>query len=128
MTLRLAIIGDVHLRFDSTDVRQLDAAGYDAVLFVGDLAGYDQRGGRRVARAIATLRTPAFVLPGNHDGPHLLQLASEVFPALSGLRPLLGGRQGARCAALDAALGDARLVAYELLSVGGRHRARRSPP
>ena len=76
--MRLALIGDVHLRFDADDVRALDGAGYDAVLFAGDLAGYAHRGGLRTARAIASLRTPAIVIPGNHDGAHPQQLLAEV--------------------------------------------------
>lgn len=117
--IRFAVIGDVHTHFDATDVRQLDAAGYDLVLFVGDLAGYLDPG-HEVARQIATLRTPALVLPGNHDGVSLPHLAAEIFdwrPA----RRVLELDQGRRCAALADALGPVPLVGYSLhdVEVGG---------
>lgn len=76
--VQLGIVGDVHLAFSPRDVGVLDAAGYDAILFVGDLSGYGERGGLEVARVIATLRTPTFVIPGNHDAAHVSQLAAEV--------------------------------------------------
>lgn len=76
--MRLAVIGDVHVRFDRADAEALDAEGYDAVLFAGDLAGYSHRGGLHVARAIATLRTPALVVPGNHDAVLAPQMLAEI--------------------------------------------------
>lgn len=78
LPVRLALIGDVHLRFDARDAAEIDGASYDAVLFVGDLAGYSHRGGLRVARAIAALRTPAVAIAGNHDGAHPHQLLAEM--------------------------------------------------
>jgi uncharacterized protein (TIGR04168 family) len=105
---RLAVLGDVHLAFDAVDVRLLDAAGYDAILFVGDLAGYRQSGGLAVARIIATLRTPAFVIPGNHDAVTPAQLAAEVVESTAAVDALervpFGEGQEARVAALAAAL------------------------
>ena len=47
----IAVVGDVHGHFDAVDVRQLDAAGYDLILFVGDLTGYRPGSGVAVARA-----------------------------------------------------------------------------
>lgn len=113
MTVRIAVLGDVHTHFDDRDAEWLDDAGYHVILFVGDLAGYRQREGVRVARSIARLRTPTLVLPGNHDGPHLLHLASEVF----GWRHLsshLGGFMGRRLDRLRGALGPAQLAGYSL--------------
>ncbi|MFW6051055.1 MAG: metallophosphoesterase [Myxococcota bacterium] len=119
MAVRIAVIGDVHRRFDDRDVAWLDASDYDLILFVGDLAGYRQREGLQVARIIARLRKPALVLPGNHDGPHLLQLAAEVFGW--GLAPHLGGRMHRRVARLERALAPVPLAGYSLhpRSVGG---------
>lgn len=119
MTARIAVIGDIHRRFDDHDVRWLDGSDYDLLLFVGDLAGYGQRGGLEVARRIARLRKPALVLPGNHDGPHLGQLAAEVFdwrPA-----PWLGGGMDRRVRRIERALGPVPLVGYSLhpQSIGG---------
>ncbi|MFW5921106.1 MAG: metallophosphoesterase [Polyangiales bacterium] len=115
--LRIAVVGDVHLRWDATDVAQLDEAGYDLVLFVGDLAGYRERGGLQTARRIAPLRTPALLMPGNHDAVPLLQLAAET----CGWRRTahwLGGTQDRRCHALEEALGDVPLAGYSLHTVG----------
>ena len=113
--MRLGVVGDVHLCFDETDVEQLDAEGYDAILFVGDLAAYSHRGGLTVAQTIARLGTPTFVMPGNHDAAHVGQLAAEVFEA-DLLIPLMNLGQDARRSELSDALGPARLVGYS------RHR------
>lgn len=109
---RIAVIGDVHLGWGEADVRHFEASSYDLVVFVGDLAAYGQAGGLGVARSIARLGERALVVPGNHDGTSLLQLASEVVPQLSGLRRHLGARQGRRCDALSDALGSAPLAGY----------------
>ena len=71
-------MGDVHLVWREADVRLLDAAGYDLILFVGDLAGYGTAGGLSVARKISALHTPALVMPGNHDAVTVPQLGAEV--------------------------------------------------
>lgn len=105
---RLAVVGDVHRRFDGADAQALDAGGYDAVLFVGDLAGYRWQEAHAVAGAIARLRTPAFVVPGNHDAALLPHLASEVFD-WPRLRRVSGRGMARRVARLRAALGPATL-------------------
>lgn len=110
---RIAAIGDVHRLFDARDAEQLHALGYDLILFVGDLAGYRGREALAVARHIARLETPALVIPGNHDGTHLLHLAAEVFDWRP-LRDRLGGRQHRRVARLERALGRATLAGYSL--------------
>lgn len=115
--LRLAVVGDVHLCWDEADVRYFDESDYDAVLFVGDLCGYRQRPGLRVARAIAAMRVPTLVMPGNHDGVHLLHLAAEVF----GWRRLakgLGGGQRRRVRRMERALGSATVCGYSLHPTG----------
>ncbi len=109
---RIAVVGDVHLHWSAEDVRYFDEAGYDLVLFVGDLAGYSRRGGEAVARSMASMRTPAIVIPGNHDGVNLGQLISEVFPRLRALRRPLAVGQGARCRRLDAALAGVTMGGY----------------
>ncbi len=121
--LRVAIIGDCHLRFDARDVLALDAAGLDLILFVGDLGGYRSRGAETVARVIATLETPALVLPGNHDAVIASQLLSEALPQGRALRPLLSRGQPKRVHALDAALGDVPLGGYSThaFSLRGQH-------
>ncbi|UJR82073.1 Metallophosphoesterase [Sandaracinus amylolyticus] len=118
MRVRLAVIGDVHLRFDASDVAALDARGYDALLFVGDLAGYAQRGGVKVAKVIATLRTPAIVVPGNHDATNAAQLLAEVMHN-DAAAALVSRGMSARVAELRAALGGAALGGYSLHAVRG---------
>ncbi len=117
--MRLAVIGDVHLRWDAQDTALLDAERYDAALFVGDLAGYAHRGGLTVARAIAALRTPALVVPGNHDAVRASQLVAEVMehdPSIA----LTAFGMAARVDALRCAMRPALLCGYEVRSLRAR--------
>lgn len=113
--MRLGVVGDIHLEIDEVDVELLDAQGYDALLFVGDLAAYSHRGGLEVARIIGSLQTRTLVIPGNHDAAHWGQLAAEVLEA-DAIIPLMNVGQDARLQGLEAALGGAELVGYS------RHR------
>lgn len=109
--MRLAVVGDVHLAFGPKDVAALDDRGYEAILFVGDLAGYSHRGALKVARYIAALKTKALVLPGNHDCMTAQQMLAEMMghePTIA----LLSGGEEARVAQLSDALGAARLTGY----------------
>jgi uncharacterized protein (TIGR04168 family) len=112
--VRIAVVGDVHLAFDKRDVALLDAAGYDLVLFVGDLAGYGRAGGLRVARRIARLRTPTLVLPGNHDAVTVQQLAAEVFDVPERLRSFTAIGMQRRADALARALEPVPMCGYSL--------------
>jgi uncharacterized protein (TIGR04168 family) len=112
----IGVIGDVHLFWDQDDVAFFNRGGYDLLLFVGDLAGYTQLRGRRVARSLRELRVPALCIPGNHDGLHALQLGAEIAPRARRLRHLFSRGQERRCRSLARQLGDVRLVAYS------RHR------
>ncbi|GAB5549747.1 MAG: metallophosphoesterase [Sandaracinaceae bacterium] len=119
--MRLGVIGDIHLCFDEVDVRQLDEEGYDAILVVGDLAAYSIKGGLGIAKLIASLSTPTFVMPGNHDAAHVGQMAAEVLEA-DALIPLLNLGQEQREADLAEALRPATLAGYSrhALPDGGR--------
>lgn len=112
----LGVIGDVHLFWDDEDTRFFNESGYDLLLFVGDLAGYDQRRGLRVARSMSGLQPPALCIPGNHDGLHAFQLGSEVLPRAGRVRRLFCAGQGSRCDKLNRALGPVQMVGYS------RHR------
>lgn len=102
--MRFAVVGDVHEHWDAIDVRAIDAAGYDAVLFTGDLADRLHRRTLDVARRIAELRTPALLVPGNHDGTSPLGVLAEAVGW--GLRrPGARRRHDARMSALRTALG-----------------------
>ncbi|MGB5548415.1 MAG: metallophosphoesterase [Polyangiales bacterium] len=108
----IAVIGDVHLFWDDADVAFFNRGGYDLLLFVGDLAGYTQLRGRRVARSLRKLRVPAMCIPGNHDGLHALQLGAEIAPRAHRLRNAFCRGQARRCASLERTLGDVELLGY----------------
>ncbi|MDH3653277.1 MAG: metallophosphoesterase [Myxococcales bacterium] len=108
----VAVIGDVHLFWDDADVAYFNRREYDLVLFVGDLAGYTQLRGRRVARLLRQLRVPAMCIPGNHDGLHALQLGAEIAPRAHRLRSAFCQGQAGRCASLERTLGDVELLGY----------------
>lgn len=116
--IRIGIIGDIHGSFDEADVEQLDGAGYDLLMFVGDLeplvALRGLRSGLEVAALMAELTTPALFVPGNHDTTTMAQLAAEVTgsPLLAGLTSLGHDRRADR---LTQALGPVRLCAWELI-------------
>jgi uncharacterized protein (TIGR04168 family) len=108
----IGVVGDVHLYWDDEDVAFFNSAGYNLLLFVGDLAAYTQVRGRRVARSLRKIRVPAMCIPGNHDGLHALQLGAEIAPRAHRLRNAFCEGQARRCRSLDKALGDVELVAY----------------
>jgi uncharacterized protein (TIGR04168 family) len=113
--LLLGVVGDIHLSWDDRDVTDLDRAGYDCLLFVGDLAGY-RHDATAVARSISQLSTPALVIPGNHDGVSLPHLAAETFERRR-LARALGRKQARRCERLRHALHPVPLVGYSLHDV-----------
>ena len=120
--MRLGVVGDIHLDFDEVDVEQLDEEGYDALLFVGDLAQFSHRAGLEVARCIASLRTRAIVIPGNHDAAHVGQMAAEVLEA-DAIIPWLNLGQRSRAEAFEGALGDKELAGYSVHRLEGQGRA-----
>lgn len=105
------MVGDVHLSFDERDVELLDREGYDAILFVGDIAGYSHRGGVVVARTIARLTTRAIVMPGNHDAAHVGQMAAEVLAA-DAMLALFNFGQASRERDFEEALGGVTVAGY----------------
>ncbi|MGM0574111.1 MAG: metallophosphoesterase [Myxococcota bacterium] len=115
--VRLAIIGDVHRRWDEADARWFDGSDYDMVLFVGDLGSYGHRRTLEVARSIARLRKPTLVLPGNHDTVNLVQMVAEVLEGETGvsfewLRHVAGVGHGRRWRQLRRALAPVPLVGF----------------
>lgn len=110
--MRLALIGDIHGFWDAADTAYFNASSYDGLLFTGDLPRLTN--GLAVARELARLTKPAWLVPGNHDGCTALQLLAE----LKGWRRLCRisslGMEG-RVRRLAAALGPVRLAGYECL-------------
>lgn len=74
--IRLACIGDIHTFWDSADTQYFNQSHYDGVLFTGDLPRFTDS--VPVARRLASLRKPAWLIPGNHDGPTPLQFIAEL--------------------------------------------------
>lgn len=94
VALRIAAIGDVHGRWTDADRTWFDASSYDLLLFVGDIATH-RHDGTEVVRNIATLNKPTLLLPGNHDGTSLPNLAAEAF-GMRALFPLFALTQPVR--------------------------------
>ncbi len=111
--MRLALLGDLHEHWTAEDVETIDAAGYDLVLFVGDLADPLHRRTLDVARRLAPLRTPALLLPGNHDGTTPGGVLGEALK-VGVERPGAAARAVARLVALERALGPIVLAGFSI--------------
>ncbi len=112
--ISLACIGDVHGFWDSADTDYFNRSSYQGLLFTGDLPRFTNA--VPVARRLAHLTKPAWLIPGNHDGPSALQLLAE----LKGWKSLCD--RGAdtmpqRMQALDKALGAIQLGGYKLFDI-----------
>lgn len=75
---KIAIIGDLHGRYNGLDNDYLERSGFDLVLFVGDLGSGTLKNGLEMIRTISRLRVPGLVMPGNNDAPHLAELQAEL--------------------------------------------------
>lgn len=62
-TIKIAVVGDVHDRWEPEDGMALQQLGVDLVLFVGDFGNESVS----VVRAIASLEIPKAAILGNHD-------------------------------------------------------------
>jgi uncharacterized protein (TIGR04168 family) len=114
---RLIVVGDVHDQWTAEDVAWIDAERADAVLFVGDLPTMWHRQLLDVAARVSALRTPALLVPGNHDGPAPTTLVVDALTA--GRRSLGDARRHAqRMDQLRAALQPVQLVGYSTHAVG----------
>ena len=111
MSVRLAIIGDVHLHFNERDVRYFNASDYDLILFVGDLVNYAPWRGKSVWPEIQKLQKPTLFMPGNHDGTNVFQLIAEVLGnhALASISSI---RQGHGYQSLTRSLSGATFCGY----------------
>lgn len=75
---RVAVVGDLHGRWNALDNRFFDRAGFDLLLFVGDLGSGSKNDGLSVIRQISRLSSRGLVLPGNNDADHLAYLSAEL--------------------------------------------------
>jgi uncharacterized protein (TIGR04168 family) len=118
-TVRVAVVGDVHLKWSESDVEYFNDSDYDIVLFVGDLANYRHKKALAVAESIGRLRVPALLLPGNHDAVLAAQLVAEVAQRSVAVEMLgLFGRGLA--AELRASLGSVVQCGYSVHRVAGK--------
>lgn len=115
---RLAVVGDIHESWDERDAGLLDAEGYDGALFVGDFFAHRVGSGLETARRVASLRTPAVAVAGNHDAVPLRHLAAEMVDGLAPFRDVLGRGMTARVEAFRQALGPIALGGYSLHDLG----------
>ncbi len=115
--LSLAIVGDLHGHWSDADALWFEAAAYERIVVVGDLAGFRWAKTLAMAEALGRMRAPAVVVPGNHDASHAVQLAGEALQRPGVGRPF-AGMQGRRLEAFRDALGDHELGAYSLHGLG----------
>lgn len=111
MSLRLALIGDVHGCWVDADTEYFNSAGYGAVLFVGDLPPLI--GSLPTARKLSALRVPVYLIPGNHDATTAPQFLAELRHH-STLAALFSFGHERREERLRRALGAVKLVGYSL--------------
>ncbi len=113
MSVRLAVVGDVHLHFNEKDVSYFNQSDYDLVLFVGDLVNYAPWRGKTVWPLIQELQKTTLFMPGNHDSTNVIQLIAEVL----GNQPLAqisGLRQSQHYTALNKSMGNAIFCGYNV--------------
>jgi len=115
--LKIAVIGDVHLHWSAADTAWFDSSDYNLLLFVGDIGSYRHSETLRVARSIGELSKPAILVAGNHDGPSLVQQASEIF-GQGHLSDWLDGRQQRRMEQLTTAFSGVQVAGYERCPLG----------
>lgn len=109
--MQIALIGDIHGAWDTADTAYFNQAGYDALLLTGDLPRHV--GALPVARRLAGLQVPAFMIPGNHDATGLIQLYAEM-AGHRRLAPRTALGMPERVARLAAAMAPVVLGGYSL--------------
>ncbi|HMR06219.1 MAG TPA: metallophosphoesterase [Polyangiaceae bacterium] len=118
-TVRVAVVGDVHLKWNACDVEYFNDSDYDIVLFVGDLGNYRHKQSLVVAESMARLRVPALLLPGNHDAVFAAHLLAEIAQRSLAVEMLgLFGRS--LTAELRASLGSVTQCGYSVHRVSGK--------
>jgi len=122
---RIAILGDLHGSWTTFDALFFNASGYDALLFVGDLAGGAPAHDRQIARSIARVGKPCLVLLGNNDVQALPVIEAE-FDLQQGLSDLLSGSRastttlcGYSAHVLPGGEGSVTLIAARPYAMGG---------
>ena len=115
MTIKIGIIGDVHLHFNQHDVSYFNSSDYNLLLFVGDLVNYRSTQILSMGQLLGQLNKPVYLIPGNHDGTSLLQLLAEVTDQ-TWLRQLSSLGSDRRVSLMNAGLSSLHVCGYSLHS------------
>jgi len=122
---RIAILGDLHGSWTPFDAVFFNASDYDALVFVGDLAGGTPAHDRQIARSIARVGKPCWFLLGNNDVQALPLIEAE-FDLQEGLSDLLAGSRasttrlcGYSSHVLRAGAGSVTMIAARPCAMGG---------
>lgn len=78
MTQKFAVIGDMHMQFDASDVQFFNQSDYDAILMVGDLSSKNPDSMFKLMPLLNALTKPTYLIPGNHDTTGVRQLIGEI--------------------------------------------------
>lgn len=114
MSLKIALIGDVHSFWTDFDTRYFNQSDYDFLLFTGDLPKLV--GGVPDARKLSALTKPGIVIPGNHDASTIPQFLAEL-KNWRRLSQLTSVGQAGRVRNLAKALGPLQLGGYSIHSL-----------
>ncbi|MCA9961606.1 MAG: metallophosphoesterase [Anaerolineales bacterium] len=109
--VQIAVIGDIHLQFDATDVAYFNQSDDDLLLCVGDLGTILRRGDTAVADSLSQLQKPVLFIPGNHDTVTAWQLLAEIWH-LGWFARLTAVGQAGRVARLQRRLGRVQWCGY----------------
>ena len=114
MTLKIALIGDVHSFWTEFDTDYFNKSDYNYLFFTGDLPKIV--GGVPDAEKLSELTKPGIVIPGNHDAATIPQFLAELknIPFLS---KLTSGGQASRVNKIRDALGELELGGYAVHSM-----------
>ena len=114
--IRLACIGDIHTFWDAADTQYFNQSDYAGLLFTGDLPRFTNS--TPVARRLAELDKPAWLIPGNHDGSTPLQFIAEL-RGWSRISDWYGGSMPCRVREIDQALGSIQCGGYRRFDLDG---------
>jgi uncharacterized protein (TIGR04168 family) len=110
---KIAVLGDLHGRWDDWDVDYFDRSDYELLLFTGDLGSGTGEAGVKIARSIARLAKPALVMPGNNDVEFQPAISAE-FLHQRGLIDLLDSTALERRRSVSHSSGRVALCGYSL--------------
>ncbi|MCH2187588.1 metallophosphoesterase, partial [Myxococcota bacterium] len=108
---KIALIGDLHGAWDDWDVEYFDRSDYDYLLFTGDLGSGTGAAGVQVARSIARLGKPVFLVPGNNDVEYQPEIEAE-FSHQQGLIRILEAGGGDRSSTMSRSVGQVEVCGF----------------